>query len=289
MTKPYLDPSRIRRYTKRFSHALYYDARKLWQYYGRGNDVGAAVWQHAQHLKRDGIVVIPNYFPRDKCAELAARIERLVPPVPPRTQPIGERQPYTISEYSRNAHLASGSVVEWRQYDMEEEVNDKGVICIYHIAKEFPELESMRHDPFVSGIVRSACNEALPSRAFKGYINDSVIGTRGYHVDNPGWLEFKAFLFLTDVNELSDGAHSYVRQTHLFSVLKYTNYLRNFLDPKGKGSDMKVIPERLRTNVLCPAGTLVIADVNGFHCGLPQGAGKKRVVLVNCFDHSKYT
>jgi hypothetical protein len=239
---------------------------------------------YAQALRSDGYVLIPDYRPASVCREWARHLQEVVPDPPPPAH--DDRADYRVYEGSRKIDLPSGGVVEWRNLDGVDG-QDHGITCIYHVDREFPEFAELRSDPLVSSIIAAACGRELPSRAFKCFINASAGQTSGYHVDQTAADQFKSFLFLTDVTDALDGAHSYVPGTHRPHPLRYVNYLANFVARRYPYA-MVHRGARRPVHLLCPAGTLAIVDITGTHRARPQAEGRIRVVLNNCFDDFAY-
>lgn len=240
---------------------------------------------YAQALRGDGYVLIPNYRKPQVCREWARRLQDAIPELP--APSVRDDKSYRVYDGSRKIDLQRGGVVEWRNVDGVDG-RDHGITCIYHVDQEFPEFAELRDDPLVASIIAAACGRQLPSRAFKCFINASAGQTSDYHVDQTAQDQFKTFLFLTDITDLHDGAHSYVPGTHLPSLHRYVNYLVNFASPRRYPYAMPPPRGRRPVHLLCPAGTLAIVDITGTHRALPQRAGRVRVVLNNCFDNFTY-
>jgi hypothetical protein len=240
---------------------------------------------YAQALRSDGYVLIPNYRQARACDEWVKRLQAAVPDPPPTAAP-GEGEDYRVYPGSRKVDLPHGGVVEWRNFDGDGK--DRGITCIYHVDREFPEFAELRNDALVSSIIAAACGRELPSRAFKCFINASARETSDYHVDQTSEDQFKTFLFLTDVEDADDGAHAYLPGTHRPHLKRYVNYLSNLVAPRRYPYAMRLHGRRRPVQLLCPAGTLAIVDITGVHRALPQAPGRLRVVLNNCYDDFRY-
>lgn len=278
--------SRVREVAGILARTVPYDIDKM-RRYRKPIDAPVQYQAYAQALRRDGYVLIPDYRPADMCRDWAKRMLDAIPETPPERPDGDDSDAYLVYPGSRKAELPNGGVVEWRNYDGEDS-KDRGIICLYHVEREFPELLDVRDDPMVSSIITAACGRSLPSRAFKCFINDSTGNTSGYHVDQTEVDQFKTFLFLTDVTEPGDGAHSYVPGTHLPTVGRYLNYGYNMVDKRRYEYEMSMMPTRQPVDLLCPAGTLAIVDITGYHRALPQAPGRRRIVLNNCYDEFTY-
>jgi hypothetical protein len=275
---------RVREFAGIFAQSAKYDLDKT-RRYRQPLDTPVEYRAYAQALRSDGYVLIPGYRPPTVCREWARRLLAAIPAPPPAAA--DDSGDYRVYEGSRTISLPRGGVVEWRNIDGEDG-KDHGIICLYHVDREFPEFTELREDPMVASIIAAACGRKLPSRAFKCFINDSTSHTSGYHVDQTAEDQFKTFLFLTDVTEPEDGAHSYVPGSHWPSLRRYLNYAYNLADPRQYPYAMSLPGARRPVDLLCPAGTLAIVDITGSHRALPQQQGRVRVVLNNCYDEFTY-
>jgi Phytanoyl-CoA dioxygenase (PhyH) len=279
------EPKRVREFADILVRTAAYDRDKA-RRYRQPIEAPPEYRAYAQALRSDGYVLVPDYRPAEVCRDWAKQLLAAIPdPPPPAAE--DDSDDYRVYEGSRKADLPSGGVVEWRNIDGDDG-KDHGIICLYHVEREFPEFVELRNDPFVASIISAACGHELPSRAYKCFVNASAASTSGYHVDQTSEDQFKTFLFLTDITEPEDGAHSYVPGTHLPSLRRYANYAYNFVDPDQYPYAMPMQGTRRPVDLLCPAGTLAIVDITGSHRALPQGPGRTRVVLNNCYDRFTY-
>lgn len=276
--------SRVREIASVLARTAAYDLDKS-RRYSRPVDAPVEYRAYAQALRSDGYVLIPDYRPADVCRNWAEQIMERIP-APPSTAN-DDSDSYRVYPGSRKTELARGGVVEWRNIDGDDGKDD-GIICLYHVEREFPEFDELRDDPVVSGIIEAACGRRLPSRAFKCFVNESTSHTSDYHVDQTAVDQFKTFLFLTDVTDPDDGAHSYVPGSHRPNLGRYLNYGVNMIDHRRYEYDMTLMAGREPVDLLCSAGTLAIVDITGAHRALPQAPGRRRVVLNNCFDEFRY-
>jgi hypothetical protein len=277
--------NRMREMAVIIGRSVLYDIDKV-RRYRRPIDAPVEYRSYVQALRRDGYVLIPEYRPRDICLGWARQILEAIPEPPPAH---GDSEPgsYMVYAGSRKAELPNGGIVEWRNADGEDG-KDRGILCVYHADREFPEFAGLRDDPMVASIIAATCGRKLPSRAFKAFVNDSVAQTSDYHVDQTSTDQFKTFLFLSDVVEPSDGAHSYVPGTHMPTLARYLNYGKNMFDAQRYEYDMTAVSTRQPVDLLCPAGTLAIVDITGSHRALPQTSGRRRIMLNNCYDEFTY-
>ena len=209
-------------------------------------------------LKRDGYVVVEGFWPREKALAMRDRLE-----------------PYLEPAESRD--FESGAYI--RFWDNRE--YDEGVRRLYHVDREVPELATFRHDPFCFNVVRAYYGVPFHSGLLMFQHNTrSNANTRYYHVD-VFMKEFKAFLYLDDVDP-GNGPFTYLRGTHR----SHFRRLKREIFWNGEGASTSFSNDNLgrtlnrEVQVCGPAGTLILADVRGFHRGSPQ-VERSRSALVN--------
>lgn len=112
------------------------------------------------------------------------------------------------------------------------------------------------------------------------YVNRGITRTRMFHADSYGIGQVKAFLYLTDVQELADGPYCYVLDSHLPGPYRDMNLAltqaRGIFSP----TDVPVIDPRKALPILAPAGSLVVSNQAGAHRGVPQMPGHTRAIAV---------
>ena len=219
----------------------------------------------AMELAQAGITTIPDFLPQEECDNLRAKIEN------------------QISNLTETTTIADDVTVSFRggskparRYRNAVNV-DLGMIDMFDADRAVSELTAIKEDTMIRDILTLATGrELIPSR-LNIYINRSVTSTRGYHMDS-GALQFKAFVYLTDVNDLEDGPYSFIKRSHRFSTRKYLNITQNLmsgyhLTEMSNGNPADVV------HALAPRGTLIISDQNGWHRGLPQTDGRSRMLI----------
>ncbi|HLF07715.1 MAG TPA: hypothetical protein VI893_11205 [Thermoplasmata archaeon] len=216
-------------------------------------------------LKRDGMTVIPDYLPPERCDELRERVLGFV------------------AQFSRTTELPTGTKVVYRDQDAKYSV-DTGMVDVFNIDLSVPGLEPIKSDPMMTEMVSGACGKPVKVKFLTSYVNRGIKQTRGYHIDTISTTEFKAFLYLSDVPDESYGPYTYAKGTHGFSLRKYANIARNIITGGYSVSDMGWVPLKRVMKFIALKGTLAIADQNGFHRGWPQADGRVRVVVVIDFD-----
>jgi hypothetical protein len=209
-------------------------------------------------LRRDGYAVVEGFWPREKALAVRDRLEQYLEPAESR-------------EFESGAYI--------RFWD--NHAYDEGVRRLYHVEREVPELAAFRYDKFCFDVVNAYYGVPFHSGVLMYQHNTrSNANTRYYHVDVFS-KEFKTFLYLDDV-DAGNGPFTYLPGTHKSHFRRLKKQL--FWNGEGAAtsfSDADLGPALDREVQICgPAGTLILADVRGFHRGSPQ-LERSRSALVN--------
>jgi hypothetical protein len=207
-------------------------------------------------LRADGFVVVPGYWDRERALAMRDRLEGYLAS--------GENKDFDNGAYLRF----------W-----DNRAYDEGVRRLYHVDKEVPELAEYRHDPMISRVVRAYYGHDFYSGALVFQHNtQSNANTRYHHVDAFS-KEFKSFLYLDDVDE-GNGPFAYIPGTQRSHMRRIVKQLREGSAATGfSNEELKAVIGR-EVRLTGKAGTLILADVRGFHRGTPQ-LDRSRSVIVN--------
>jgi hypothetical protein len=238
--------------------------------------VRADLAEHAQALFRDGYVVIPNFVTAEICesaaAALSARLDR--DGVLAKTKQL---QATMTTEQPADEYL-DGARVVYRASASKGAAYDTGMLIVHDPEKMTPQFELLKNNPDVHAIVTAARGEAPEHKGQIIYFNDSVTNPRCLHWDSLT-LQFKAFLYLTDVNEEADGPYSFVKGTHLPIASRGEN-ARNNAKCGNHPKDAFIYEKADLLPLLGKKGTLIISNQRGYHGGTPQKPGHRRIMLV---------
>ena len=208
-------------------------------------------------LETNGFAMVPGFWSREQA--VAARDTLLATTTQPNT------------EFESGAYLRHG--VGGQAYG-------EGITRIYHAEKVLPELAEFRHHPLPLTLAHAYYGTPFYTGLLIFQHNKAGTTDGGYHVD--GYKrEFKSFLYLDDVTE-DNGPFTYLRGSHK----RHWRRMVRQLQGTRNGSPTNFAREDLRdllhdeVKLTAPAGTLLLADVRGFHFGSPQQSGA-RSVLVN--------
>jgi hypothetical protein len=99
---------------------------------------------------------------------------------------------------------------------------------------------------------------------------------QGFHYDIDGYRTLAFFFYLTDVTP-SNGAHVYIRRSHVHKKMKHVISIH-----KGHSdAEIERCYGRERQVVLCgPAGFGFAEDIFGFHRGLHPESGERLMLQV---------
>ena len=191
-------------------------------------------------LRREGYLVIPDYWAREDVEQIASEMLQ---------------------------HLRHGNDQEraGRNYG-------KGIIRISD-ADKFCELaRKFLGDRLILHLAAEHLHCPIESETLLYQYNPPNTTTRGYHLD--GYLkEFKAFLYLTDV-DMESGPLCFVPRSHTWRWYRTWRHLR------GGKTDLDAALTTGGIPITGNAGTLILFDARGAHRGMDQN-GKERAVLVN--------
>lgn len=203
-------------------------------------------------IEANGFCVIPNFIPKKQCNDLRERLDDLID--------------------SRSCNF-------W--------TDDIGADTRIYFAES---VDSRFKDLYENDFIRKILYEYTGLSAPEGFLLaariDAVKGNEGsgggWHRDSPISRQFKAIIYLNDVDE-RQGPFQYVRNSHrkLSSILAYwrkqfkpgqyrydDSELNNYLAASGENAEL----------IVGRAGTLVLVDTKGIHRGAPILNGRRYAV-----------
>lgn len=211
-------------------------------------------------LLENGIAVVPEYWSRDKAFEIRDQLKQYIVS--------GEDQDLDGGAYVRH----------WSNRPIDY---DQGVKRLYHPDAVLPELKEHRFNPFIMDIVHAYYGTPFYSQGLMYQYNLPNTQTGAFHVD--GFKpEFKTFVYLDDVTE-DNGPFTYIPKTHK----AYWRRFQKEIAPKNAvGNRTNFAEDELEGQYeaqaklyTAPAGTLILADVRGFHRGAPQKTGERNALV----------
>lgn len=233
------------------------------------------------NLNNFGIAIVPDFLDRQVCFEISesvfADLNKL-------------RQTPRASEW-RNAKVLNPDDVSTGYSSMalsrEPIINlrggsDLGMVDVFNPEKLYPQIEELVdgiRSSSIEDVISKVSGTKMALQNVNLYVNADVQQTRGFHVDSWGVNQFKAFVYLTDVNALADGPYTYVLESPNDGELEVLNKQLNLSFRAKSLTDVRLFDPSKVMPVLAEAGSLVVSNQTGAHGGWPQKEGHKRCVL----------
>jgi|GEM_PF-2189913 len=217
----------------------------------------------AVELCKEGIIKIPSFIDPAMADDIRVELESLV------------------SAHPKSTILPNGTKFNYRNQDNPDGA-DAGMLDIFFIENSIPAISTIDQSKLIELLKNALSQEIIPIRV-NAYINEGIVNTRTYHIDNTQPVVYKAFLYLSDVPTTNYGAYSFIKGSHRFSGYTYWNLLKNIFSSKNKTTDMLSYNSDNVMHCTGQKGDLILSNQNGIHRGMPQDADKKRVALIFSF------
>lgn len=226
--------------------------------------------EYAERLKKNGIIIIPNYWSANKCEQQKKEIIKVVESGDLETANDGMGYQQLVNH--------NGPIISERKGN-----RDNGMLDIFNMDMAISELSEFKNNNLLLEIINRSAKEEYSADNVNVYLNKSVTNTRGYHADTYSG-KYKSFLYLTDVPDKSYGPFSFINGSHTPS--KFQKKMRQLVNKKilNKPPTNALMPLKFREiTCIAPKGTLIIANQTGLHRGNSQGKGKKRVLVTTSY------
>ena len=210
-------------------------------------------------LRETGLAIVPRFFDDEECQELKEAIDQ------------------TFEEYKDKIWI-------------DNEGADKRAFGISQVS-------SLINEKFYNNtIIENVCYSYYNCKKgdLNGYTMANIISAKkdnlgsggGWHRDTVNQRQFKAILYLTDVND-ENGPFQYIPFTHYKkNVIKgILDYNFKFNHNRFTENDIENILEKEKKEIITisgTAGTLVLVDTSGIHRGKPVLSGQ-RYALTNYY------
>lgn len=244
----------------------------------------------ARLLRLHGVVVITDLLDSAKVAKARQEVDRLTEQIRAECDP-GKRHGIVagmlwqvdgaiLNSYGKLARHPA-PVVTLRGSNRHDP--DFGMIDLFGAEKLAGESSCPAVSSLLGGDEANLVTEIVESliqvehRVYNIYRNESVTGTRCLHFDNMV-RSHKAFIYLSDVLELSNGPYTYVPGSHA----RRGALAKSLVINRVNGRTRTDLPE-LRGKELAitgKQGTVILTCQAGVHGGHPQEPGGSRTVLV---------
>jgi ectoine hydroxylase-related dioxygenase (phytanoyl-CoA dioxygenase family) len=218
----------------------------------RARDEAAQVGSALAELKRAGVVVIPGFLDRERCAELKRRVDAGLE---------------TYASFVQ--HDDSGA--DQRLFGLD--VADAQIRDVTFNPFAMSVLQQYQRSSRYAGFALCARLTARPANPGSG---------QGWHRDSAAYKQTKCMIYLTDVGA-DNGPFQYVEGSHrpidvVRCVARYGFGVNQY-----RFSDAEIAPllaaEPSRTRILtAPAGTAILFDARGLHRGMPIVAGERYAI-----------
>lgn len=218
-----------------------------------------------ESLRRDGIVVIGDYLDEERCDEIKNDIESRIED--------GMR--------TSDPEMGYGDMVKVGEPILNQRSGDRddGMLDIFHMDLVIPKLRDVKRDNFIRKVISRAAREKYTPNSLNIYVNRSVTSTRDYHADTYSG-KYKAFVYLTDVPDVSHGPFSYIKGSHRPSRIR--QLFRSLINSRFRDvpkTNAVFYDDSAVETCIAPKGTLIIANQAGLHRGIPQDDGKERMII----------
>jgi len=237
-------------------------------------------------LKEKGIVIIRNIFSSDDIELLGQESKPYLNNfLKHRYQDIRNPAPsekYILHNSSKNAQAAFKKAGNSKAVIFLRDGRDKGMMDIFHIDRLLSETLKLKLKSFFEeGLLKelvSSINKKANIAGMSYYFNKGVTSTRGFHIDNFNGV-LKAFVYLSDVNNLSDGPYCFVHSFKHESFIQKAN--KNISDSLFcQDTEMPYIDVNNILPILAKKGTVILCNQSNPHRGFPQKEQCQREVLV---------
>lgn len=248
-----------------------------------------------QTLTHHGICVLNHFLPRQSAHKAAQEMqayfasEQFSAPRESQIKEYGEEEHYIWqTDYAWSDHYlevanAKKTVINIRARNSQSD--DAGMVDIFdierltqavHLSQTQLCLDTMHNAKWSSLLSQ---HSGYARRQSNLYHNRGVQKTRGPHIDNNS-DPYKLFLYLSDVNEEKNGPYCYLpgsaNKRHWMTKERLKNAYEN--RPSTEASSVS-------RNTMLPiygsAGTAIITNQSGIHCGWPQHENGERLMLVS--------
>lgn len=126
--------------------------------------------------------------------------------------------------------------------------------------------------------------------------NPDTQSKRGYHTDGVTPPEYKAFIYLSDVDDYGDGPYTVIPGSHLHTFRKIINYLYSWTmtvlsisKTYSRKDDVRLFySDKQSVSIFGKAGTLIISNQQLVHKGWHEHDQDKRYALICYLIPEKY-
>jgi hypothetical protein len=220
------------------------------------------VYTLVNQLNTNGFAVVENFWSIDRCVNTIKQIE-----------------------------LEIGSLARVCQHWIDNEESDYRLYNAENISEE---LTLFLYDPFIEVVRKHYSGISTPEKLLLAgrliYTHGNRGSGGGWHRDSPHSSQFKALLYLSDVDK-ENGPFQYLEGTH--SSISSLDLLKSKLCfPNQSRFSEEEIQDIIKSGFsshifTAPAGTLILVDTKGIHRGMPMQSGHRYALTQYCFNSSQ--
>ncbi len=178
------------------------------------------------------------------------------------------------------SHRVSGDCYTWVKSESSHGRNSRvrELLNVEHIDDGVTDLMRRR---VIQGLFEERLGERVELYGLSIQHDDVDTSTkRGFHVDCLYPPQFKAFVYLTDVEDEGDGPYTIVAGSHRNVGRKLSNDVTNAVT-SGARRDMRyLVPRNGVRSILGPAGTLILSTQDAMHKGGSNHWRRPRYALI---------
>jgi hypothetical protein len=228
------------------------------------------VWkaEPVNHFTTEGYEIIENFFPVPECDRLIALADRLS---------------------TDHGYKIKGNCYFIKLSDVGDKIDEhqSRLMNVQDIDQNIADLYTSGR---VEGLLYDRMHQKLVLRSCTIQIDDIDTKTkRGFHVDDYFPPHYKAFIYLNDVENLSDGPYTVIPGSHKDTWKKVVNLAYNECKGFDKTDIRLFYKDKDAIGITAPRGTCIISNQSIVHKGWQIHSGRKRYVLILYLSLKQYS
>lgn len=230
---------------------FFFSIAQMFYHFMKPNSIVTA--KHISELRKTGLVKIDNFFSKSECDLIASEIS-------------------TVSslDFKSSAHESD--------------------LRLFNAEKSISSLQNFYANRMILNI--GCCYLGIPIRNSGTMANivpsgSSEYGSGGSWHRDSNFPQFKALLYLSDVDQVEDGAFQYIQGSNRFAHIFYESLRskRSISNTRWTSEELAKNYTEFPSSVIGKAGTLVLFDTSLLHRGAPNTNGfrKMRIAITNYY------
>ncbi len=219
-------------------------------------------------FKKDGVKTLESFLDKEICDDLKNLADKI---------------------FEDSSLLSSDSWINEREKESQGKIDTK-VKAIFSFEKNSKELEQfINSNVLLDTFEKELGYELVLRNCCLQYDEPDTFTKRSFHTDNNPPPSFKAFIYLTDVDDVINGPFTVIKGTHTKArYLRIKNVIYNLKNNLPTSNMDKFVPNIDETAFCGKKGDLIMSTQTLFHRGNPKHAEKTRYVLIFYFSLKKY-